>query len=382
MNLSLFFQPVAPDIFENATDKDALFHHLSIHHQVFPDWQYAQIALFGVTEERGTLTNIGTSQAPAAVRQALYRLKKSSGNAQIVDLGDLRPGQTLEDTYRRLQEIVQLLLTFNVLPVILGGSHDLILGQYWGYEGLESEVCLLNIDAYADMESPFSSPLSQNYVHTLLLHEPDYLFNYTLMGFQSYLVNPDAVKALEKMNQKTLRLGQMRDSWQETEPLVREANLVAFDVSALKKTEAPGNASAPVFGLTGEEACQLCWYAGLSERLTSIGFYEYNPLLDKDFQTASVLAVMIWYVLEGFSQRPHESAFESQNYTRFAVQLAGQAVEEIVFFKDTLIDKWWLELRHPRHTHRRWMLPCSYEDYQTAAGGELPYRWVLAYGKL
>ncbi|HSK12544.1 MAG TPA: hypothetical protein VK907_04965, partial [Phnomibacter sp.] len=45
-------------------------------------------------------------------------------------------------------------------------------------------------------------------------------------------------------------------------------------------------------------ACQICWYAGLSNKLSSIGFYEYNPLEDSKGQTASVIATMIWYLVE------------------------------------------------------------------------------------
>ena len=381
MNLSIFLAPLRFQDFEDLSAPDCIWNQIQIHFHELPDWQSAHIALLGVPEERGTDTNRGTAGGALEIRKKLFQLKKGISSHQIVDLGDLRLGENVEETCLRLREVCEILLTFNVLPVLLGGSHDLLTGQYWAYENLHEDVCVLNIDAFADMESPFSAPPSQNHIHSLLLHEPNYLFNYTLLGYQSYLVSPEMVKILEKLDQKAIRLGQLRENLQEMEPVVREANLVAFDITALKRHDAPGNAQAQPFGLTGEEACQLCWYAGLSERMTSIGFYEYNPGFDEWGQTASVVATMIWYVIEGYCHRPHEPDFNSHAYTRFTVHLSQKDVQELVFYKDNALEKWWIAVSHP-HRPQPFILPCSYADYQTATQGELPYRWILAYSKL
>ncbi len=381
MNLSIFLRPLQFQDFADLTGSDFIWNHIQIHFNELPDWQAAHIALIGVPEERGTDTNRGTSAAALEIRKRFYQLKKGTGTYQIVDLGDLRLGESVEDTYLRLREVCEILMTFNVLPIIIGGSHDLMLGQYWAYENLQEDVCVLNVDAFADMDSPFSSPLSQNHIHSLLLHEPNYLFNYTLLGYQSYLVGAENIRILEKMEQKVVRLGQLRENMRETEPLIREANLIAFDITALKRHDAPGNYHAQPFGMTGEEACQLCWYAGLSERMSSIGFYEYNPEFDEWGQTAGVIATMIWYVVEGYYHRPHEPEFESNAYTRFAVQLSQKDIHELVFYKDNMLEKWWVAVPHP-HRKEPLIIPCSYADYQTATKGELPYRWFLAYSKL
>ncbi len=56
---------------------------------------------------------------------------------RLVDLGNLRPGLTLEDTYQRLREIIGALLEENTVPILLGGSHDLDYGQFLAYETQE-----------------------------------------------------------------------------------------------------------------------------------------------------------------------------------------------------------------------------------------------------
>ncbi len=84
-------------------------------------------------------------------------------------------------------------------------------------------------------------------------------------------------------------------------------------------TDAPGNANAHAFGLAAEEACQLCWYAGINDKLSSAGFYEYNPLYDHRGQTAEMVATMIWYLIEGFYHRKHESLVDETTHVRYTV---------------------------------------------------------------
>ena len=80
--------------------------------------------------------------------------------------------------------------------------------------------------------------------------------------------------------------------------------MLTFDISSIKLQFCPGGSQSEVFGLTGEEACQICWYAGMNDKLSSAGFYEYDPDKDIDGQpTAITMAVMIWYFIEGFKNR-------------------------------------------------------------------------------
>ena len=96
------------------------------------------------TSARGAGHHAGKSQAPDEIRKKLYQLKKGTGAYRIVDLGNLNSGIDLDETYVRLSEVCRILLEHNVLPIILGGTHDLDYGQYWAYERLEKLVSLLN----------------------------------------------------------------------------------------------------------------------------------------------------------------------------------------------------------------------------------------------
>ena len=173
----------------------------------------------------------------------------------------------------------------------------------------------------------------------MLLYEPNYLFNYNQLGHQSYLIDPVAVNLLEKLYFDVYRLGLLRENIHEMEPVIRNADMMTFDITAIKSSDASGNANAQPFGLSGEEACQVCWYAGMNEKLSSVGFYEYNPEYDDDHQsTARVVATMIWYFIEGFYNRKKEQDFRSNDYLKYVVAMEGDP-NTIVFYKSKLSEK-------------------------------------------
>jgi formiminoglutamase len=298
-------------------------------------------------------------------------------------LGNLRNGVDLEDTYKRIQDVGEYLMSNNVLPIFLGGSQDLDIGQYKSYEGLDKLISVLNIDAFLDMEEE-GTP-NQKHIQTILLHSPNYLFHYSHLAYQSYLIESRTVEVLEKLYFETYRVGHLRSHISEMEPVVRDADMITFDITAIKSADAPATGRSQPFGLTGEEACQITWYAGMNEKLSSIGFYEYDPKLDDpNFKTASVVATMIWYFIEGYYNQKDHKDFKSRDYLNYVVSMPGSP-ETITFFKSKLSDKWWLEVPYPdgkAKFARNCIVPCSYADYETANAGELPERYISTHAKL
>lgn len=385
MDLTILFSPLDESIYAAEYHPSSFFKTIRGFTEKMPDYQGAQIAIIGIKEERGTKNNHGTAQGPDEVRKKLYHLKKGNGRYNIVDLGNLNIGVDLDETYTRISEVCRILLEANVLPIFIGGTHDLDFGQYRGYEEIKKLVSFLNVDAFIDLDDNREASASQGHIHKMLLHEPNYLFSYTHLAHQTYLTDATSAAVLEKLNFEAQRIGQMRNNLAEMEPAIRYADLLSFDITAIKSSDAPGNANAQPFGLTGEEACQICWYAGMNEKLSSAGFYEYNPNYDDIHRkTASVIATMIWYFIEGFYHRKQESNFKSSDYLKYVVAMPVEP-ETISFYKSKLTEKWWMEVnisrkgaKYDRHS----IVPCSYSDYQTATKGELPERYINALAKL
>lgn len=385
MDLTIFFSPVAESLYDGITSSSSFFKTISVFGDKMPDHRDARIAMFGIGAHHGDGVSDTSTEGPDAIRQKLYRLKKGKGGARIVDLGNLNPGVDAEETYVRVSEVCRILLENNVLPVIIGGSQDLDYGQYTAYESMEKLVSFLNIDAFLDLEEGEGPAANRKHIHKILLHEPNYLFSYTHLAYQSYLIDPASVAVLEKLYFEAFRVGQMRSNIGEIEPTVRNADLVSFDITAIRSADAPGNRHAQPFGLTGEDACQICWYAGLNEKLSSIGFYEYDPALDDAHKkTAAVIATMIWYFIEGYNNRKNDVNFKSMDFLKYVVTLPGET-DTMAFYKSKLSDKWWMEVPYPNGLERysrNSIVPCSYNDYQTAINGEVPERYINTLAKL
>jgi hypothetical protein len=217
------------------------------------------------------------------------------------------------------------------------------------------------------------------------LHQPNFLFNFTNIGYQSYYVDTENLELMKQLLFETNRLGTMKGNMELTEPLIRNANLLSFDIAAIRAADAPGVKNASPNGFNGEEACRMTRYAGMSFKLSSIGFFEYNPHYDINSRTANLIAEMIWYFIDGFSNRKDDiPTVDSTEFTRYNVQIGDN--QDIVFLCHKITGKWWMDIQiipsfdetHARHH----FIPCAKEDYDQAMRNELPDKWWQFYQKL
>ena len=384
MDLNLFFSPVDEIIFDDISSVSSICKSININSSKIPDLKGHDLALIGITENRGNDKNTGVANAADEIRRKFYRLKRGKGSYHIIDLGNLNNGVDLDETYGRLKEVCEFLIGQGILPLIFGGSHDMSLGQFYGYEGLEKLISVLNVDALLDLDE--EGPANSSHLHKMLVYEPNFLFNYSHLAYQSYLIESSSIEVLERLYFETYRVGMLRQVLEEMEPVIREADMLSFDITAIRSSDAPGNINAQPFGLSGEEACQICWYAGINDKLSSAGFYEYNPDHDDESKkTASVVATMIWYFVEGFYDRKNEGGFSSNDYLKYVVDMPGSQPSTIVFYKSKLSEKWWLEVPSESSVSafgRNSLVPCAYADFQTASNGEVPDRFVNAMARL
>ncbi len=381
MDLKLYLDPVTPELTEQEFSNDSFVQSVYVNEDKIPDLDGMDLALVGLRENRG---NIDLNQTGVnEIRKKLYTLKRGEGMCNIVDLGDIRNGIDLEETYKKIKIVCQSLISKKVLPILIGGTHDLDIGQFWAYEEEDKLVTVLNVDSRLDLEKD-QDETRKKHLHKIFTHEPNYLFNYNQLGHQSYLVNPSSQKTVQQLRFRMTRLGEMREDFKKVEPIIREADMLSFDLSAIQKMYCPGGQDSEVFGLTGEEACQIMWYAGINDKLSSVGIYEYNPDKDtQDHQSAMVIATMVWYFVEGFKNRKGEKGFQTNDYVQYVVSM-GVEPETITFYKSRLSDKWWMEVPNSNHTgiyDRSFIVPCDHADYEEATKGEVPERWINVFSK-
>lgn len=343
-----------------------------------------QVAILGVNDGRGHFENAGTANAPDVIRQELYYLHNFPSSIKIIDLGNILPGDEFSDTHVALKEVVSLLNRKQIISIILGGDMSLTLSQF---SGMAHDDVMLNM-AIVDERIVVTEPgedqdiHENNYLYHLFTQKPYKLNDFKLIGYQTYFNHLRDLEMLEQMQMEAKRLGALKQDMMEIEPMVRDADLLSFNISAIKACDAPGYVHASPNGFFSDEACQITRFAGASDKMSSLGIYNYNPEFDIRRTTATGIAQMIWYFIEGIEIRKSDYPVVSmQQFQKFLVEIEGHD-EEIIFLKSMKSDRWWLHVP-VGHSKKRYykMIPCSYKDYLTALENEIPEKWITAFSR-
>jgi arginase family enzyme len=390
VDISIYFEAVSNDLAANTEEVKRLrmgdISSVNTEKTGFPDINGIQLAIIGINEERASVANKGCSAAPNEVRKYFYELFAHWNSVSIADLGNIKNGHTIDDTYFALREVLSVLLKMNIVPVIIGGSQDLTYANYLAYENIGRVINIASVDSLFDLGHDEHELNSRSWLSRIILHQPNFLFNFTNIGYQTYFVDQDSLELMKHLYFDINRLGNVRANLEESEPMIRNADIVSFDLSSIRAADAPGGKYAGPNGFTGEEACKIARYAGMSDKLSSIGFYEMNPLYDIEGRTAHLVAQMIWHFVDGFANRKGDHPEKDRdNYVKFNVHIEDSE-EDLIFLKSKKSDRWWMDVSAYSNMNKKYLkhqfVPCSYIDYQQALNSEIPDRWWKVQQKL
>ncbi|MDG1811403.1 MAG: formimidoylglutamase [Polaribacter sp.] len=362
----------------------SLGRNLAIHSKQhgFPELQNVQVAIFGVLEDRNAEDNLGCGENIQAIRKHLYQLFPGNWHTNIADLGNIIKGNTVEDTYFAVTSITSYLLKKNIIPIIIGGSQDITYANYRAYDTLEQTVNLVSVDSKFDIGSIENDLSSRSYLSKIVMNQPNNLFNFSNIGYQTYYNSQEELDLLNSLFFDAYRLGEVKDLT-KVEPVMRDADLVSIDIGAIRQSEAPANNNCSPNGFNGEEICAIARYAGISDKVTSFGVYEFNPKFDNNHQTAHLISQMIWYFIEGVNYRAKDYPYSTkESYQKFIVLVEND--DPINFYKSDKSGRWWMEInistnnKYKRHA----LIPCTYQDYQEAIDQKIPEKWYKALRKL
>ncbi len=377
-----FLSPVEPRAYAVIEDADPqqLAQRLRVHtEESFPDLEGVRLAIVGVCENRGDFGALSPADV-SEVRKAFYALYPGNWNGVIADLGNILPGSTLSDTYYALKSAVAGLIRRGIIPIVIGGSQDLTYAMYRAYDKLEQVVNIVSIDAKFDIGSGNTevSP-ARSYLSRIIVEEPNNLFNFANLGFQTYFNAQEEVDLIEKLYFDAYRLGEVSHQLALAEPVLRDADLVSLDMTSVMSSVSGNVAAMMPNGFSGKEICALARYAGISDKVSAFGVFNHEGSAAE----AALIAQVIWYFVEGVHYRSNEYPFgDKSNYLKYIVPLDS---EELVFYKSDKSDRWWIEVTHSlpgnNKSQRNSLLPCSYEEYLAACNQELPERWWKAQRK-
>ena len=342
----------------------------------FPNIENVSIAIIGVLENRG-LGDTNEIVDLSNIRKEFYSLFPGNWEKQIVDLGNIIAGESLEDTYYVLKTAIAHLVKNKVIPIVIGGSQDLTYAMYRAYDLLEQMVNVVSIDSKFDFARE-NGLQSESYLTKMIVEEPNNLFNYSNIGFQTYFNPQEEIDLIEKLYFDAYRLGEVCNNSTIAEPVFRDADLVSVDLLSVKSSDSGNFAKFVPNGFSGKEICSLSRYAGISDKVSSFGVFNHK----NSKQESVLIAQIIWYFIEGFHFRSNEYPFGTkENYIKYIVTLE----DELVFYKSNITERWWIEIPfmslQNNKLKKSTLLPCVYEDYLAACAGEVPERWWKAQRK-
>ena len=382
MNLDIYFQPIdSIDIKKNTIGSIC-----EIYNTNFPDWESSDIVLISVDE------NLGFSELPSLesnhvkIRQQLYDYHLAKGNKlKMADLGIIKKGASTSDTYAALEDITAEIQKKGKLLLILGGTQDLTYANYLGYKKLEQTINVTCIDQKIDLEMGSEAPISSNnFINHLLTFQPSFLFNFSILGCQQYYISEEQLNLFDELYFDYLRLGELNNNIKLAEPYLRNSDIISLDMSSIRRAEFSGANENGPNGFFANEICQIAKYAGISDKLSSFGAYNFSKILDD--HEVELAAQIFYFIIDGFCHRKKDYPIGTKkNHVKYAV-FHEELNHNLVFHKSPKSQRWWLEVPYPPlkdfKFERHNLVPCNYEDYLTAQKGLIPDLWWKTYRKL
>lgn len=344
-----------------------------------PNLKDVSIAVVGIKENRNDENYLGEEISFETLRKTFYNLYPGNWSLKMVDLGDIEKGATPEDSHFALKTVTEALLQKKIIPIILGGSQDLLYSQYRAYDTFKKMINLVNVDNRFDLgiaENPISN---KSYVGKIIVDKPYNLFNYSVLGYQSFFNPPAEIALMDKLYFDAYRLGSVTEDITKVEPILRDADIIAIDVTTIKSGDLSYKYYNSPNGFDSREICAITRYAGLSNRVSSLGIYELKEFSQVE-SPAMLIAQIIWYFIEGVNFRVQDEDFN--NETHFKTYKVPVGEEVLLFKKSNKTGRWWIELpfisnvNNKLKTHT--LLPCTYGDYLSATNQEIPERWYKA----
>ncbi len=379
-DISIYFTPVEVDHLK--FEDDQIGSKIILNQHDFPEVKKNSCVIFSVPEFRGNHIPI-TNNINSKFRNDFYNhYFGGEWGFELYDLGEILPGKELTDTYYAVSNVVAELVKINAIPIIIGGSQDLIFPVYKGYEKLEQLINICSVDYALDLGEPNSEIKSNGYLSQILLNRPCYLFNHANIGLQIPYVNPKQLDLFDKLYFDICRLGEYNNSFTNAEPHLRNADIINVDFECIKASEVLTNDAIPN-GFNSQQICQIAKYAGISDKSTTFGIFNYSNINDV---SDKLLAQIIWYFLDGVGSRKGDFPVGSKSdYTKFRVFLE-ETNHELIFYKSNKSERWWLEVPYPpvdgKKYERHHIIPCNKEDYDNAMKNEIPDLWWKTYHKL
>jgi formimidoylglutamase len=258
------------------------------------------IALLGLPDDTGVQLNggrVGAAGGPAAFRSALARLGAADPAGApwpgVFDAGDVIPAGSLAETHQRVTSAVDALIKAGMVPIGIGGGHDLTFPLVRAVARHFSPLSGVYFDAHLDVRETAGSGMSfRRIVEDCGVRELH------LHGFKSH------VNAREHHAWFLAHGGRIHEaSGMPTLPGAAQNLFVSFDLDVIDMAFAPGVSAPNPAGWTSREAEHWVHACGADSRVRCFDLMELCPAHDEGGRTARLAAHLFLSFLAGFASR-------------------------------------------------------------------------------
>ena len=322
------------------------------------------IVLLFVSDYRGA-NGDAESQDFTGIRREFYKLSQLDFDIPIIDLGDLVSGKTPQDSHYILQEVLSVCHQKGAIPVIVGGSNDLAFSLFSALNYHQQDINYTQISNVVSLKQD-EEIHEWTFLSKILGSKNFSVKNYHHLGYQKHLNEMDSVNLIKEVQFDIIRLAEMMNSTEKTEPYFRKADLVTINCDAIETFSEAFSMNPQVNGLNRREICAYMKEIGLSEKLKSVGIFNYNIYSDSQLNH-QLLAQMIWYLIEGINiQKSHP---KEKSYETFFVLIND---EQYAFKRDVFNNLWYFGEDENIDN----CIPCSRSDFDEAKRGFLSPRFT------
>lgn len=372
MDLSLFFDFINAESFGD--DLSDFKNKLHFYNCTQNPSDY-NIAIIGIPEDRNS-KNAGCSKSPDSIRKELFKLNAINQNLKILDFGNFKKGVTIKDTYIGIQEVLLYIQTKGLTLVLLGGSQDLSFPVLNSLSHIKDDLSIVTIDSKLDygtkntLNSDSIWCKAHNFFNNIRI---------SAVAIQQYLCGNEELNLWTDEFNTMVRLGKMRDDFSIVEPVLRDADFISFDFSSVRYSDAPCEIRKNPNGLYAEEACQLSWLSGISDKVSVFGLFEVNSEINN--KVSEILAAQIvWHFLDGYSQRKGDYPVSDIELYKTYIIDSEETNSELVFYQSPKSNRWWMKVSVSEDNYI--IVSCSQNDYLLACQNKIPDIWNIEYNRM
>ncbi len=264
-----------------------------------------RVAILGLADDTGVRLNggrPGAAEGPRAFRAALarYGVQEPRGAAwpRVYDAGDVipEPGADVLTTHERVEAAAGALLDAGLLPIGIGGGHDLTLPLVRAVSRRTGSLAGVYYDAHLDVRETVGSGMAfRRIIEECGVRELH------VVGLDPMVNERAHVEWFERHG----GVVHAREERAAPMPAIRAGALFAsFDLDAIDAAHAPGVSAMNPAGMGSREAAAAAHALGRDPRVRCFDLMELCPAHDEQGRTARLAAHLFLSFLRGFAERP------------------------------------------------------------------------------